>query len=179
MNREEEEHLQTFLPWEDFSQSAACLDRQRLGKQRVEAYQILRQLRLENGNWRHHPAVKMWEGWESALLKYAFDVCAAWRGRGYRDGVMDTLEREFGPRPQDPPLPWWIGRREFHRSHRSNLVRKDPKWYGPLFPDVPRNLEYWWPSRHMEERSDGNPIGLDARGVQSGRAALDEFLGGG
>ena len=33
--------MQTFLPFPDFQQSAAVLDRVRLGKQRVEALQIL------------------------------------------------------------------------------------------------------------------------------------------
>ena len=34
--------MQTFMPYPDYSESARCLDRQRLGKQRVEAFQILR-----------------------------------------------------------------------------------------------------------------------------------------
>lgn len=34
--------MQTFLPYEDFNQSTAVLDRQRLGKQRVEALQLLK-----------------------------------------------------------------------------------------------------------------------------------------
>jgi len=34
--------VQTFLPYPDFKQSAACLDYRRLGKQRVEGVQILK-----------------------------------------------------------------------------------------------------------------------------------------
>ncbi len=34
----------TFLPYPNFFDSAACLDRARLGKQRIEAYQILKDL---------------------------------------------------------------------------------------------------------------------------------------
>ena len=37
--------MQTFLPYEDFTKTAQCLDYKRLGKQRVEAYQILRILK--------------------------------------------------------------------------------------------------------------------------------------
>jgi hypothetical protein len=33
--------LQTFLPYADFVKTAKCLDYRRLGKQRVEAFQIL------------------------------------------------------------------------------------------------------------------------------------------
>jgi hypothetical protein len=43
-------------------------------------------------------------------------------------------------------LPPWLGRREFHRSHRSALVRKDPSFYRRAFPDVADDLEYLWPA---------------------------------
>jgi hypothetical protein len=36
--------LQTFLPYPDFAASAQALDQRRLGKQRVEALQVLRAL---------------------------------------------------------------------------------------------------------------------------------------
>ena len=36
--------MQTFLPYPDFAASAAALDDRRLGKQRVEALQVLRAL---------------------------------------------------------------------------------------------------------------------------------------
>ena len=38
--------MQTFLPYPDFRQSAACLDYRRLGKQRVEGVQILKAIGL-------------------------------------------------------------------------------------------------------------------------------------
>jgi hypothetical protein len=43
-------------------------------------------------------------------------------------------------------LPPWLGRRAFHRSHRSALVRKDPEFYRARFPRVPADLEYVWPA---------------------------------
>ena len=42
-------------------------------------------------------------------------------------------------------LPAWLGRDDFHRSHQSKLLRKDPAHYGPLFPGVPDDLEDVWP----------------------------------
>jgi hypothetical protein len=42
-------------------------------------------------------------------------------------------------------LPAWLGSEDFHRAHRSSLVRKDPEFYGPRFPDVPDDLPYVWP----------------------------------
>ena len=56
--------MQTFLPYNDFKKTAACLDNRRLGKQRVEAYQILRIIsgKRTSGGWLRHPAVLMWKG---------------------------------------------------------------------------------------------------------------------
>ena len=52
--------MQTFVPYPDLHDSAAVLDYRRLGKQRVEAYQIIRAaLHLSKG-WGNHPATRMW-----------------------------------------------------------------------------------------------------------------------
>ena len=44
-------------------------------------------------------------------------------------------------------LPPWLGDPALHRSHQSNLVRKDPAFYKEHFPDVPDDLPYVWPVR--------------------------------
>jgi hypothetical protein len=69
--------MQVFLPYEDFYKTAKCLDYRRLGKQRVEAYQIIRTLTGESKGWVHHPVVKMWLGYETALMVY-FDINTIW-----------------------------------------------------------------------------------------------------
>ncbi len=76
--------MQTFLPYADFGSSARVLDPKRLGKQRVEAIQVLRALTVPGYGWRHHPAAAMWAGYEEALVTYGLDVCAVWcaTGRG-------------------------------------------------------------------------------------------------
>jgi len=43
--------MQTFLPYASFAKSAACLDNRRLGKQRVEAMQILKILPSRKAIW--------------------------------------------------------------------------------------------------------------------------------
>ncbi|MEU7740966.1 MSMEG_6728 family protein [Nonomuraea sp. NPDC049158] len=63
--------MQTFLPYPDFARTAAVLDPLRLGKQRVEALQILRALTIPGYGWRHHPAVRMWASYEEALVRSA------------------------------------------------------------------------------------------------------------
>ena len=57
---------------------------------------------------------------------------------------VETLSQE------ELELPPWIGDAEFHRSHQSNLVRKDVEFYGPLFPGVPDDLPYVWPGPTRE-----------------------------
>ena len=68
--RSEVIEMLTFLPYADFGLSARCLDRKRLGRQRVECLQILRTLRGVSTGWRNHPAVKMWQGCENTLALY-------------------------------------------------------------------------------------------------------------
>lgn len=136
--------MQTFLPYPSFKESAKVLDRARLGKQRVEAKQIL--LALANGGgWSHHPATKMWRGYEFALAKYGEAICKEWIGRGYKDSLLPFFQ---SPRPDffDWLKPPWIGNEEFHASHRSNLLRKMPEHYGQFGWKEPDDLPYVWPT---------------------------------
>ena len=150
--------VQTFLPYADFERSARTLDRRRLGKQRVECIQVVRGLTRADYGWRHHPAVLMWKGYEEALGRYSFTCCAVWGELGFADTCAVTIATDLeacgvtGVRTQGQlaeagRLPPWLGDEEFHRSHRSSLLRKDPEHYGPLFPGVPDDLEYVWPVR--------------------------------
>ena len=137
-------NMQTFLPCADFRASARFLDRQRLGKQRVEAWQILQALHRTTGGWRNHPAVRMWRGYDAALALYGIAMCREWRRRGYRD----TLRVRFKPYVATDPLvclPAWLGDEAFHRSHRSNLLRKAPDHYRPFWPTEADDLPYVWP----------------------------------
>jgi hypothetical protein len=136
--------VNTFLPWPDMTKTAKSLDNRRLGKQRVEALQILRaNLGLTKG-WRNHPAAVMWRGHEGFLYMYTNAMCMEWRLRGFEDNVQARLQEihaEYDLQGWDAP--WWWGKRKFHRSHKSNLKRKDPIHY--RF-DVPDDLPYSWPT---------------------------------
>lgn len=135
--------MQTFLPYEDFAASAEVLDYRRLGKQRVETWQIIRALNGETKGWTNHPASRMWRGYEQALTLYGVKICEEWIRRGYNDTM---LQRFFDLLiPAEVKLPAWLGDPNFHISHQSNLVRKDPDFYSPIFPDVGPELDYVWP----------------------------------
>jgi hypothetical protein len=137
--------MQTFLPHRSFAKTARSLDRQRLGKQRVETLQVLRVLAGDTKGWASHPAVEMWRGHERCLIRYGLAICREWVGRGYRDSCHDKIAA-FWLRfaESSEPAPTWLGRRDFHRSHQSNLKRKHPEHYTY---DVPDDLEYVWPTR--------------------------------
>ncbi|MFF0549693.1 MSMEG_6728 family protein [Streptomyces sp. NPDC004311] len=159
--------MQTFLPFASFDASAAALDPRRLGKQRVEAVQVLRGLVVPGYGWRRHPAVRMWAGYEEALVRYGLEICEAWTAGGRADTCAVTLVEDLAvqrprgmPRTQeqlaaDGELPPWLGAQEFHRSHQSALVRKDPGFYRERFPGVPDDLPYVWPRSDRE--TDGEP----------------------
>jgi hypothetical protein len=138
--------MQTFLPYPSFGRSAGILDDRRLGKQRVEALQILNALHGRSRGWTNHPATRMWRGYEDALVLYGLVVTREWKRRGRADTVEGKL-LAFVPQGWRRPrqLPPWLGDPAFHRAHQSSLVRKDPAFYRAFFPDVPDDLPYVWP----------------------------------
>lgn len=136
--------MNTFLPYADFAKSAECLDRARLGKQRVEVLQLLKALLVPNSGWANHPCAKMWRGHEQVLIHYGTAICIEWRGRGYRDTCAEKLLAYMPLAGNTYTLPHWLGYEPFHRSHRSNLTRKDPIHYGTFWQE-PSDLPYIWP----------------------------------
>lgn len=136
--------VNTFLPEPSYQLSLSYLDTKRLGKQRVETKQILRAIRGETRGWANHPAARMWRDYPGSLCVYGLMSCLVWRQRGYEDSLLPYFQ-EMAKEYKHKPVPWWVGVPEFHRSHQSNLIRKDSALYGPLWPGVPSNLPYFWP----------------------------------
>jgi hypothetical protein len=133
--------MQTFLPYPDFIQSVKVLDYRRLGKQRVETFQVLNILldRTPSKGWRNHPVTRMWTGYEEALKLYQNFTILEWIDRGYNNNMKfeDVNHSSI-------VYPSWFGQDTFHKSHRSNLLRKDYEYYSQFF-DEPSDLEYHWP----------------------------------
>jgi hypothetical protein len=130
--------MQTFLPYASIEESAACLDWRRLGKQRVEAFQILNVLNGKPSRWANHPAVRMWRGYAPALTYYKNCCIVEWMRRGYRNSMIIDVVESY-------ELPNWFGSPDFHASHRSNLLRKDATYYGKFGWTEPSSLPYIWP----------------------------------
>ncbi len=132
--------MNTFLPYSDFRESVRCLDYRRLGKQRVEAKQILNALSGKTKGWRRHPATRMWEGYTTALTLYMNLCIREWVRRGYKNNMPEEYVDNGSL-----VYPSWLGDAEFHASHRSNLLRKDKEWYGQFGWEESPDLPYVWP----------------------------------
>lgn len=149
--------MQTFLPYPYFAQSAMVLDYRRLGKQRVEAFQLL----VANGDewaiaertkrtgkvsppkgWTNHPAAVMWQPYSHALRLYYNTMIKEWVRRGYNNTMREA------PVPACIEMPPWLGNQQFHASHRSNLLRKDPHFYSRYNWNETSAMEYFWPNGH-------------------------------
>ena len=131
----------TFLPYPDYRKSLECLDRQRLNRQRLEAWQIYDAITNPDSIYRNTvrgPAVRMWIGWSESLAEYYDLALMVWAERGYVNEKMKPLGLYDGPRPN------WLGG-PVHASHRSNLLRKLPVWYGRYGWEEADDAQYVWP----------------------------------
>lgn len=125
--------------------SVAVLDRQRLGKQRLECRQIISAIQ-NGGGWRNHPAVKMWRHHQRALMLY-HDVCIReWVRRGYKNEML-----EFGLPLDTIIMPPWLGDPAFHAAHRASLLAKDPHHYGQFGWAEEAMVAYRWPEMTSPE----------------------------
>ena len=135
--------MQTFLPYPDIDKSLEVLDYRRLGKQRVETFQLLNVLldRNTRKGWKNHPICKMWKGYENALKHYFNVSVKKWIERGYNNNMkLEDIEGDI-------IYPEWFGNEKFHASHRSNLLRKDFDFYSKYgWNDNPDDPYQWFNS---------------------------------
>ena len=130
--------MQTFLPYESFEESASVLDWRRLGKQRVEGMQIINAINNpKKQGWQNHPATIMWTPYVNALKLYTNVIILEWIKRGYNNNMelydFNNLEK-----------PHWLGKEEFHSSHRANLLRKDYESYSKFGWKENPEAPYGW-----------------------------------
>ena len=132
--------MQTFLPYNDFVKSARTLDYKRLGKQRLEAIQILNAMYDPDNSWHNHVAVRMWQGYDDCLKVYANWFITEWIRQGFRNTMR------YFPIPDDYPIPIWLLDERLPLSHRCNLMRKNPNFYSKFhWKQIDIRAPYWWP----------------------------------
>lgn len=144
--------VNTFLPYSDYTLCAKSLDNKRLGKQRVEAKQILDIIsRLKDKPdyiaWRNHPAVLMWKNYPESLMLYYNSIVLEWVRRGFKNNMPLFLLKT------KPRKPWFIGIKTFHLSFQANLIRKDSE-YKKQFKVPAKFIKYTyiWPSKLSAEQ---------------------------
>jgi len=132
-----------------YADSAKSLDNKRLGKQRVEAFQILNSLTGKSSGWQNHPATKMWVGYQWQLANYGYQICNEWKSRGFQDSLLERFWYFMHENENLYSLkPWWARDPLLHLTHQSNLVRKAPDHYNYV---VPNNIPYVWPLSEKAE----------------------------
>ena len=134
--------MQTFLPYPNFPMCAKVLDDKRLGKQRVEAKQILNILegKSKSKAWVNHPAVRMWRKNEHVLKHYINTMIKEWINRGFENNMeFEEVDPEILYSPRR------LFDRKLHLSHRARLLKKNPKHYGQYWKAKDPNAPYWWP----------------------------------
>lgn len=148
--------VNTFVTSSSFEECAKSLDYRRLGKQRVEAYQIWRVLtnQTKGRGWKNHPAVLAWQGHTCALAMYTNTMIKEWIARGYNN-TMKML-----PHCKNPRFPWWWGWTPVIMSHKASLNRKMPDFYSFEVGEY-ANYGYVWPTKVPEKlriRGEEPPI---------------------
>lgn len=117
--------MMTFLPLEDFLQSALSLDDKRLQNQRTEARFVLEWLEGRGFELEAYGAARMWRGYRDALAAYYNACLEAYEARGKTNGP--TMPRAAVPtRWERPP---WLGDGRFRASRRAQLLEKNRAYY--------------------------------------------------
>lgn len=151
--------MQIFLPYEDFKKSLRVLDNKRLGKQRVETYQIIsaisRRPKLDGTpykGWLNHPCTIMWKNYLPALKQYLNYSIMEWVERGFKNTMNFEINNE------EIVIPSFLGNERFHSSHRANLLKKEPDFYNqygwtenPLDPYVWMDKDGKWYEQHSSK----------------------------
>jgi hypothetical protein len=159
----------TFLVTSDFAENATILDNLRLGKQRVESFQIIKALE-EGTGWKNHPIVKSWSGYVPALKVYYNSIITEWVSRGFKNN-MPLYELSPGEEITHPP---WIYEKKVQYAMLSQLIQKNSDHYNPVHlaplisPQLlehvkslpPEYLEYGyiWPNKYTLEQIQTLPL---------------------
>lgn len=132
--------------------TAKILDDKRLGKQRVEAYQIIQVLQGETKGWKNHPAVKSWKGYIPALMYYYNIMVREWKRRG-KENNMKLYDLSD---VKEIRLPYWTSCQKVLDSHKARLIQKEPTYYSSRLETSKESLKYGyiWPSKWTDEQLD-------------------------
>lgn len=120
-----------FIPFSDPIKIAKVLDDKRLGKQRVEAKQIITIIdgEAKSKAWCNHPVVLMWKGYSRQLKYYYNCIVQEWIKRGYVNNM------ELYGLDDKPEMPWFMNNKSVLLSFQASLLRKNYDHYHKYFKD--------------------------------------------
>lgn len=153
--------IQTWLPLPSFKESAESLSDEDLFKQVLDGLRVIELLheiprnesKLPHEYWAAEPIDPlqpggMWRGCEMQLCEYTLEICeeASIRGRRQHpmmEAIAEHLEWATG---EDSYMgkPSWFGNIDFHLSHQSALIRKNPSFYRRKFA-ADDQMKLMWP----------------------------------
>jgi hypothetical protein len=116
--------VNTFLPLESFTESAKCLDNQRLTKQVFEAKEIFYTITGKSEGWKNHPCCVQWRGHGGFLVSYGKAIAEEALSRGIQVQEYVEFFKNEVSKSWMGIAPWWLGDDRFHSSHRSKLLFK-------------------------------------------------------
>lgn len=116
--------MQIFIPFPCVRKSLKSLDYKRLGKQRLEAWQIIRIIRGETTGYQKHPIISTYRKYLPAVIDYYNKCLEEWENRGYQNDKLQPIKLDS--EPERPPF-WDY--KEFTDRHQAILRAKDPLFY--------------------------------------------------
>ena len=147
--------MMTFVVVGDMVLNAQYLSTSHLGKQRVEAFQILNVLEGKSKGWSTHLATLAWVGYIDGLKFYINCMINEWIRRGHTN-TMQVYEL-----PETVDLPWWTQWGRLHETHKAMLLRKNPGHYSKYFTMNPEYQfhGYIWPTTIKTQEMLYYPLG--------------------
>ena len=140
------------------------LDYRRLGKQRIEAKQIIESLENNSLGWSKHPATLSFSKNIDSLKAY-YNICIQeWINRGYKCNmkIYDEIdESKYSPlicefdgkkaifhEDNEKSYPKFVSFPPYFYAHRASLYRKNNNFYSSKnFPEEYLEKGYFWPSK--------------------------------
>ena len=155
--------MNTWLPYEDFEKSVECLTDNHLRMQVTDCAKILywrTGMPIDGRNASRqqmlHPCVVQWDGYLSYLLDYSLEAMTQAQERTYYGTKKEEINKRVEQilfivptvesRLDNSEKPHWLGDKDYHDSHKSNLMRVNSFYKEYWITEVNEGLEYVWPS---------------------------------
>lgn len=148
--------METYIPYPSFAASAEVLS----ASERVMSFisamatlSVIHEVEVVGASQEYikrHPMVRLWREHDVFLFEYADAMYEAMSPavQGKLAHRREALQRHLewatsGSYSMEPPR--WLGDAEFHTQQQAALLRLNPEFYGPKFPDVSMTLVQTWP----------------------------------